>query len=1202
MFVAAAPLARGQFTFTNPIASNGADPWVQLINGTYYYTDTTGGNVSVAASTTLPGIGTAPMTNVYNPPAGAGNVWAPELHQINGTWYAYYSMTTSTSDHRMYVLQANTSNPQGSYTYKGEINDPTNLWAIDGTVLTAANGNLYFVWSGWAGTTNVAQNLYIAPMSNPWTISGNRVLLSTPSNSWEQQGGPPTINEGPEVLKSAGGTTSIIYSASGSWTNNYCLGQLTLTGTDPLNPASWTKNNAGPVFSSANGVFGPGHASFTTSDNGTRDWIVYHAAKTSGSGWDRNIRTQPFSWNPDGTPSFGQPVPVTVPIQWGPTNWVGAINLANNDTVHSYLNSANWVNGTINDSFANVTLTDNTTLFFNANRSTPGDMIFTYGSGQKSLSLVSDSATARTLALNGNVTVNILGGSNSVYFGSATKPLAIAMGSSQVSFNIASDDTVFVDSGLTGTAGLNVTGGGTLTLRGTKTYTGLTTISNGTLAAGDGSAASGTTNLPVNAVVSIASAGTLQLNGVGTSTANVETIAALTGTGAITAPTNTVTLNLTETSPATFAGNISGAKLSFVQAGTSTQTLSGANSYGGNTVTATGTLNVTGSITGTGNLFINKGTTTVAATGSITTTNFVSIGQAAGDNSTMNVSGAFTVPSDLNVGDVSATGLLNIFPGATVATRALSVGKYVTANGTVVQTGGAVTALAGGGDWRIGGAGSASDAAAVGVYNLSGGSINTGVYNLQIGAYGTGTLTQSGGSVTSGGFLSIGRFTGAVGNYNISGGTLTATAQPYAIVGEQGTGTLRVSSTGSVNTTLLSIGHNGGTGTVIQTGGAVAATTAVLLGQAAGGSGTYLLSGGTLTTSYVSRGAGTGVFDFDGGTLIPTASRTNFVQGLTTAAVRAGGAVFSTNGFNVTVNQPLVHDSSIPGVDGGLTKLGAGTLTIGGLESYTGNTSVNGGVLAFTPNTATSILVRPVGAVSVAAGASLIAGATTVTPGSTTARSLLVASNSVSAAGVLDLGINDLQVKNGSLDAITQLVTNGYNGPSGNWTGNGITSSTAAASTSHLTALGVIQNGNIYGSAGSLGLFDGISPSPADVLVKYTYVGDSNLDGIVDGSDYTLIDSGYASNVTGWLNGDYNYDSHIDGSDYTLIDNAFNTQGNSLSTTASAVLGSALIADSTTQLAGTVAVPEPTTGLVVLAVGSLLARRRRVALTPTHQA
>jgi hypothetical protein len=63
------------------------------------------------------------------------------------------------------------------------------------------------------------------------------------------------------------------------------------------------------------------------------------------------------------------------------------------------------------------------------------------------------------------------------------------------------------------------------------------------------------------------------------------------------------------------------------------------------------------------------------------------------------------------------------------------------------------------------------------------------------------------------------------------------------------------------------------------------------------------------------------------------------------------------------------------------------------------------------------------------------------------------------------------------------------------------------------------------------------------VLVKYTWYGDADLSGTVDGSDYSRIDNGFLNHLTGWQNGDFNYDGVIDGSDYTLIDNTFNRQG-----------------------------------------------------------
>jgi GH43 family beta-xylosidase len=131
----------------------------------------------------------------------------------------------------------------------------------------------------------------------------DRSLISSPEFQWEKMGGPPYINEGPTVLKKDG-RIHIVYSASGSWTDHYQLGLLTFQGGDILDKRNWKKK--GPVFESTDKVFGPGHASFIEYHG--RDWIVYHAAKYSGAGWDRHVRMQPFSWDHEGDPVFGSPL------------------------------------------------------------------------------------------------------------------------------------------------------------------------------------------------------------------------------------------------------------------------------------------------------------------------------------------------------------------------------------------------------------------------------------------------------------------------------------------------------------------------------------------------------------------------------------------------------------------------------------------------------------------------------------------------------------------------------------------------------------------------------------------------------------------------------------------------------------------------------------------------------------------------------
>ena len=174
------------------------------------------------------------------------------------------------------------------------------------------SGQLYFLWSGWEGDVNVRQIIYIARMSNPWTIGSERVEISRPSYKWETNH-EPYVNEGPEVII-FNDVISLVYSASGSWTDDYCLGLITAQiNSNLMNPASWYKHPE-PIFKSANNVFGPGHHSFTKSPDGTEDWIIYHSARYSGAGWIRQIRTQKFTWNADSTPNLGEPANRDTPI------------------------------------------------------------------------------------------------------------------------------------------------------------------------------------------------------------------------------------------------------------------------------------------------------------------------------------------------------------------------------------------------------------------------------------------------------------------------------------------------------------------------------------------------------------------------------------------------------------------------------------------------------------------------------------------------------------------------------------------------------------------------------------------------------------------------------------------------------------------------------------------------------------------------
>ncbi len=306
-------------TFSNPLLSSGPDPWVTQKDGTYYFTRTFGDRISIYPTTKMSALGSALPQTVYTPPSNgiaySRDIWAPEIHYLQGKWYIYFAADDGNDvNHRMYVLESTGATPISTYTFKGQLKPTTDKWAIDGTILNY-NNQLYLVWSGWQGdNTPGTQQLYIAKMSDPFTISGDRVMISQGDYAWEKSGS--SVNEAPEALINPQGKVFLTYSASSCFTDNYTLGLLTLKdGADPMVAANWTKS-ATPVFSSnaTNGAYGPGHNGFFTSIDGTENWIIYHANSSAGLGCGdtRNPRIQKFTWNADGTPNFGTPVSIYV--------------------------------------------------------------------------------------------------------------------------------------------------------------------------------------------------------------------------------------------------------------------------------------------------------------------------------------------------------------------------------------------------------------------------------------------------------------------------------------------------------------------------------------------------------------------------------------------------------------------------------------------------------------------------------------------------------------------------------------------------------------------------------------------------------------------------------------------------------------------------------------------------------------------------
>ena len=206
-------------------------------------------------------------------------VWAPELHIIDGICYIYVTLDDGDNfNHRMYCLSNNSSDPLKKYRNLGVVKGCDEYWSIDGTILEYKKQR-YFVWSGWDIKENVMQKIFIQKMESPTKLIGERVEISRPTLDWELLGSEgkndhPYINEGPMVIYGKD-HIHICYSASGSWSDDYCLGLLTFSRGDILDKNSWVKAK-NPLMSKNKEALGPGHTSCIQNSPDGKLYFAYH--------------------------------------------------------------------------------------------------------------------------------------------------------------------------------------------------------------------------------------------------------------------------------------------------------------------------------------------------------------------------------------------------------------------------------------------------------------------------------------------------------------------------------------------------------------------------------------------------------------------------------------------------------------------------------------------------------------------------------------------------------------------------------------------------------------------------------------------------------------------------------------------------------------------------------------------------------------
>ncbi|AXK32490.1 hydrolase [Streptomyces armeniacus] len=335
--------AAGQFR--NPV-NTGPDPALVTHEGHYYIATTQGDALRIWRSPSIATLLTAEPHEVWrdSDPSRNRQIWAPGLYKatVDGAehWYLYYTASDGNdSAHRMYVLESEGSDPLGPYHFKAKVADSGNdRWAIDGEPFEH-DGKLYFAWSG-ERDDGVRNQLFLAPMANPWTLGGSRVHLPVDGNC-------PEVREGPTPIRNKDGRLFLTYSACDTGKPDYAVWSKSLPpGANPLDPAAWTQE-PGPLFSrnDAAGVWGPGHHFFFTSPDGTEDWIAYHAKNTSAYTYDwRTTRAQRIGWTADGRPDLGVPVALGTPVDL-PAGDPGPGTTALNDTDPQVTYTGNWNSG-----------------------------------------------------------------------------------------------------------------------------------------------------------------------------------------------------------------------------------------------------------------------------------------------------------------------------------------------------------------------------------------------------------------------------------------------------------------------------------------------------------------------------------------------------------------------------------------------------------------------------------------------------------------------------------------------------------------------------------------------------------------------------------------------------------------------------------------------------------------------------------------
>lgn len=302
----------------NPLVRQRADAQIHKHDDGYYYFTATVpeyDRLILRRSRTLAGLQTAGEAVVWKRPLSGrmgGYIWAPEIHHFDGQWHLYFGAGDKDEPFRvrLHVISSPDANPlTGRWTKPVPVELPWDTFNLDATTF-AHKGTRYFCWAQKEPGIDTNSNLYLAPLATPSRLASEPARLTVPVYDWETV--KYKVAEAPALL-ARNGRLFLTYSASAT-DANYCLGLLTADeNANIMDPSSWRKSPQ-PVFRSSprNKVWGPGHNSFTTDEQG-RDILVYHGRdykEIEGNSLfdpNRHTRIQPFGYRSDGVPDFGEP-------------------------------------------------------------------------------------------------------------------------------------------------------------------------------------------------------------------------------------------------------------------------------------------------------------------------------------------------------------------------------------------------------------------------------------------------------------------------------------------------------------------------------------------------------------------------------------------------------------------------------------------------------------------------------------------------------------------------------------------------------------------------------------------------------------------------------------------------------------------------------------------------------------------------------